>query len=65
MYKTLGVKWLHEALCSESAFATADREEARNPQRFIYVTVTTQFKKTTERFVILEQCTYVCTYRCT
>jgi len=39
MYKTLGVKWLHKVFCPASAFATADREVARNPQRFIHVTV--------------------------
>lgn len=39
MYKTLGFKWLHEVFCPASAFATADREVARNPQRFIHVTV--------------------------
>ena len=35
MYKTLGVKWLLEAFCPASAFATADSDEDRNPQRFI------------------------------
>ncbi|SKC24293.1 hypothetical protein SAMN03080601_03592 [Alkalitalea saponilacus] len=39
MYKTLGVKWLLEVFCPASAFVTADRDEARNPQRFIHVTV--------------------------
>jgi len=39
MYKTLGFKWLIEGLNSASAFATADKEEARNPQRFIPATV--------------------------
>ncbi len=39
MYKTLGFKWLNEVFCPASAFATADRDEARNPQRFIHVTV--------------------------
>ncbi len=39
MYKTLGFKWLLEAPCPASAFATADRDEARNPKRFIHVTV--------------------------
>jgi hypothetical protein len=39
MYKTLGVKWLLEVFCPASAFATADSDEARNPQRFIHVTV--------------------------
>jgi len=40
MFKTLGFKWLFQVLGPASAFATADREEARNPQRFINVTVT-------------------------
>jgi hypothetical protein len=35
MYKTLGIKWLLEVFCPASAFATADSDEARNPQRFI------------------------------
>jgi len=39
MYKTLGFKWLLEEFCPASAFATADRVVARNPQRFIHVTV--------------------------
>jgi len=39
MYKTLGSMWLHEAFCPASAFVTADSDEARNPQRFINVTV--------------------------
>ena len=40
MYKTLGFKWLYEGFCPPPlAFATADRDEARNPQRFIHVTV--------------------------
>ena len=39
MYKTLGFRWLIELFCPASAFATADREVARNPQRFIHVTV--------------------------
>jgi hypothetical protein len=37
MYKTLGFKWLIEVFCPASAFVTADRNEARNPQRFIHV----------------------------
>lgn len=40
MYKTLGIKWLHEAFCPALAFVSADSDEARNPQRFIHVTVT-------------------------
>jgi hypothetical protein len=35
MYKTLGFRWLLERFCPASAFATVDRDEARNPQRFI------------------------------
>jgi len=45
MYKTLGFKWLFEALCPASAFVTADRDEARNPQRFIHVTVANKLNK--------------------
>jgi hypothetical protein len=37
MYKTLGAKWLFEVFCPASAFATADSDEARNPQLFIHV----------------------------
>lgn len=44
MYKTLGIKWLHEAFCPALAFVSADSDEARNPQRFIHVTVRRQFK---------------------
>ena len=39
MYKTLGFKWLLVVFCPASAFATADSDEARNPQRFIHVSV--------------------------
>ena len=46
MYKTLGVKWLFEVFCPASAFVSADRAEARNPQRFIHVTVSSKPKKT-------------------
>ena len=34
------------AFCPASAFATADRDEARNPQRFIHVSVIAHFKMT-------------------
>ena len=47
MYKTLGVRRLIESFCPASAFATADSDEARNPQRFIHVTVTCYVRKTT------------------
>jgi hypothetical protein len=39
MYKTLEFKWLLEAFCPASVFATEDSDEARNLQRFIHVTV--------------------------
>jgi hypothetical protein len=39
MYKTLGFKWILEVFCPASSIATADRDEARNPQRFIHVAV--------------------------
>jgi len=45
MYKTLGIKWLHEAFCPALAFVSADSDEARNPQRFIHVTVSGNLKK--------------------
>ena len=45
MYKTLGFMWLFEVFCPASAYATADRDEARNPQRFIHATVTSKRKK--------------------
>ena len=45
-YKTLGFKWLRECFCPASAFATADSDEARNPQRFIHVAVGNKCKKT-------------------
>lgn len=37
MYKTLEAKWLFEVYCPALAFTTADRDDARNPQRFIHV----------------------------
>jgi hypothetical protein len=45
MYKTLGFRWLHEVFSPASAFATADSDEARNPQRFIHVSVVVHFKR--------------------
>jgi hypothetical protein len=48
MYKTLGFKWLYESFCPTLAFATADRDEARNPQRFIHVTVRQNSRKTSD-----------------
>jgi hypothetical protein len=57
MYKTLGFRWLLERFCPASAFATVDRDEARNPQRFIHVTVGNKCKKTddqTDTIVVIE-----------
>ena len=45
MYKTLGFKWLCEVFSPASASATPDSDEARNPQRFIHVTVRQHSKK--------------------
>ena len=45
MYKTLGFMWLFEVFCPASAYSTADRDEARNPQRFIHVSVMHKQKK--------------------
>jgi len=45
MYKTLGFKWLCEVFCPASASATPDSDEARNPQRFIHVTVMVHFNR--------------------
>ena len=44
MYKTLRFKWLIEVFCPASAFVSADSDEARNPQRFIHVTVMPHYK---------------------
>jgi hypothetical protein len=49
MYKTLGSKWLFEMFCPASAFATADSDEARNPQRFIHVSVRGKAGETLQR----------------
>ncbi len=50
MYKTLGVRWLIEVFCPASAFAMADKDEARNPQRFIHVTgIYQSISETSER----------------
>jgi len=49
MYKTLGFRRLYHVFCPASAFATADRDEARNSQRFIHVTVSIQWKKTPQQ----------------
>ncbi len=38
VYKTLGLRWLNQTLCHASEFVSADRNEARNSQRFIHAT---------------------------
>ncbi len=43
--KHWGVKWLIQAFCPASAFVSADRNEARNPQRFIHATVGGNYRK--------------------
>jgi len=47
VYKTLGFKWLNQAFCPASAFVSADRNEARNPQRFIHAAVICMTRPTT------------------
>lgn len=51
MYKTLGFKWLHEVFCPAFAFVTADREVARNPQRFIHVTVSGNYDEQNSPYI--------------
>lgn len=46
VYKTLGFKLLNQTFCPTSAFVSADKYEARNPQRFIHATVGVHCKKT-------------------
>lgn len=48
MYKTLGFKRLLECFCPASAFVSVDSDDARNPQRFIHVTVGRKLKTTTQ-----------------
>jgi len=45
VYKALGFKWLNQAFCPACAFVSADRNGARNPQRFIHATVSRHCKK--------------------
>ena len=47
MYKTLGFKWLFEMFCRASSVVSVDRDEARNPQRFIHVSVSGDRETTT------------------
>ena len=47
MYKTLGFRWLIQAFYPASAFVSADSDDARNPQRFIHVTVGNKHEKDT------------------
>jgi hypothetical protein len=52
MYKTLGFKYLLKASCHALAFVSVDRNEARNPQRFIHVTVACNLKNKKKRGII-------------
>lgn len=52
MYKTLRFKWLIEVFCPASAFVSADSDEARNPQRFIHVTVGSKHKDSNIRLPV-------------
>lgn len=45
VYKALGFRWLNQAFFPALAFVSADRNEARNPQRFIHVTVVCNGKR--------------------
>ena len=45
MHKTFGLRWLRECFCHALAFVSADSDEARNPQRFIHVSVIGHFKR--------------------
>jgi hypothetical protein len=56
MYKTLGFKWLFEVFSPASAFVTADRDDARNPQHFIHVSVMRHFKKNINDFSNFLKC---------
>jgi len=46
VHKTLRYKWLCQRFCFESVFVLVDSDEARNPQRLIHATVTSNFKTT-------------------
>ena len=43
----MGFKWLNQALCLASAFVSVDRDDARNPQRFIPASVVANAKTQT------------------
>jgi len=44
VYKTLGFNWLIQVFCPALAFVSANRDEARNPQRLIHSTVVAHLK---------------------
>jgi hypothetical protein len=52
MYKTLGVKLFCQVFSPASAFESADSNVARNPQRFIHVTVGRKLRKTTCKMIL-------------
>ncbi|SKC24265.1 hypothetical protein SAMN03080601_03562, partial [Alkalitalea saponilacus] len=45
IYKILGFWCLHKPFCPAPTFVTADSDDSRNPQHFIYVTVIAQCKE--------------------
>jgi hypothetical protein len=55
VYKTLGFRWLNQAFCPASAFVSADRNEARTPQRFIHATVMPHPKRATVQKMNIER----------
>jgi hypothetical protein len=56
MYKTLGGKRLFEIFCPALAYVSADKDEARNPQRFIHASVMRHFKKNINDFSNFLKC---------
>src|SRR5690554_2912853 len=64
MYKTLGFRWLLESFCPASAFVSADSDEARNPQRFIHVTVMGNLKKTMQMRQIIGMILIILFFSC-
>lgn len=53
IYKILGVWCLHEPFCPAPTSVTADSDDTRNPQHFIYVTVMLKPEQITKRFNLI------------
>jgi len=49
--KHWGIKWLNQTFCAASAYVSADRNEARNPQRFKHATVNGKRNRTTTKTI--------------